>query len=135
MLESTCDRLDYTNYDVFIGTYPNDEPTQFEVARAAFDRPRIQSRGLPQPRPDQQGRLPELGRRSGTASRSARSGKRYEILVLQDAEDVVHPLALKVFNRFVPEYDLSAAPGHPVRASHCITSRAIRTWTSSPSIT
>ena len=41
MLESTCTRLDYINYDIFVGTYPNDEPTQMEVARAAFDRPRI----------------------------------------------------------------------------------------------
>ena len=51
MLESTHDRLDYSNYDIFVGTYPNDEATQLEVARVAFDRPRIHRVVCPNPGP------------------------------------------------------------------------------------
>ena len=51
MLESTSDRLDYANYDIFVGCYPNDEATQFEVARAAFDRPHIHRVVCPNPGP------------------------------------------------------------------------------------
>ena len=50
------------------------------------------------------------------------TGKRYEIFVLEDAEDVVHPLTLKVFNRFIPEYDLIQLPVIPYeRSLHHIT--------------
>jgi adsorption protein B len=112
MLESTSDRLDYANYDIFVGCYPNDEATQFEVARAAFDRPQIHRVVCPNPGPTSKAdclnwvveavKLNEL-----------ETGKRYEIFVLHDAEDVVHPLALKVHNRFIPEYDLIQLPVIP----------------------
>jgi adsorption protein B len=121
MLDSTCDRLDYANYDIFVGTYPNDEATQFEVARAAFNRPRIHRVVCPNPGPTSKAdclnwvveaiKLNEI-----------ETGKRYEIFVLQDAEDVVHPLTLKVFNRFIPDYDLIQVPVIPYeRELHKIT--------------
>src|SRR5579863_6958349 len=31
MLLNTLESLDYQNYDIFVGTYPNDEATQFAV--------------------------------------------------------------------------------------------------------
>jgi adsorption protein B len=112
MLESTSDRLDYANYDIFVGCYPNDEATQFEVARAAFDRTQIHRVVCPNPGPTSKAdclnwiveaiKLKEM-----------ETGKRYEIFILHDAEDVVHPLALKVHNRFIPEYDLIQLPVIP----------------------
>ena len=121
MLESTSDRLDYANYDIFVGTYPNDEATQFEVARAAFDRPRIHRVVCPNPGPTSKADclnwIVEAIRLKETET-----GKRYEIFVLEDAEDVVHPLTLKVFNRFIPEYDLIQVPVIPYeRSLHQVT--------------
>lgn len=116
MLESTSDRLDYANYDIFVGCYPNDEATQFEVARAAFDRPRIHRVVCPNPGPTSKADclnwIVEAIRLKETET-----GKRYEIFVLEDAEDVVHPLTLKVFNRFIPEYDLIQLPVIPYERS------------------
>lgn len=121
MLESTCDRLEYTHYDIFVGTYPNDEATQMEVARAAFDRPNIHRVVCPNEGPTSKADC--LNWIVETIKlRERESGERYEIFCLQDAEDVVHPLTLKVFNRFVPEYDLVQLPVIPYeRGLHKLT--------------
>ena len=121
MLESTCDRLEYRNYDIFVGTYPNDEATQMEVARAAFDRPNVHRVVCPNAGPTSKADC--LNWVVETIKlREAETGERYEIFCLQDAEDVVHPLTLKVFNRFVPEYDLVQLPVIPYeRGLHKLT--------------
>ncbi len=112
MLESTCDRLDYANYDIFVGTYPNDEATQFEVARAAFDRPRIHRIVCPNAGPTSKADCLNWIVEA-IKLHEGETGRHYEIFVLEDAEDVVHPLTLKVFNRFIPEYDLIQLPVIP----------------------
>ena len=121
MLESTCDRLEYRNYDIFVGTYPNDEATQMEVARAAFDRPNVHRVVCPNAGPTSKADC--LNWIVETVKlRESETGERYEIFCLQDAEDVVHPLTLKVFNRFVPEYDLVQLPVIPYeRSLHKLT--------------
>ncbi len=121
MLESTCTRLDYNNYDIFVGTYPNDEPTQMEVARAAFDRPRIHRVVCPNDGPTSKADCLNWIVEA-IKLKEQETGKRYAIFTLQDAEDVVHPLTLKVFNRFVPEYDLIQVPVVPYeRPLHKLT--------------
>jgi adsorption protein B len=112
MLESTTDRLDYRNYDIFVGTYPNDEATQFEVARAGFDRPNIHRVVCPNPGPTSKADCLNWIVEA-IKLKESETGRRYEILVLEDAEDVVHPLVLKVHNRFIPEYDLVQIPVIP----------------------
>jgi adsorption protein B len=112
MLESTSDRLDYANYDIFVGCYPNDEATQMEVARAAFDRPHIHRVVCPNPGPTSKADCLNWVVEAIKLNEQE-TGKRYEIFVLHDAEDVVHPLALKVHNRFIPEYDLIQLPVIP----------------------
>ena len=112
MLESTCTRLDYSNYDIFVGTYPNDEATQMEVARAAFDRPRVHKVVCPNDGPTSKADCLNWIVEA-IKLKEQETGKRYAIFTLQDAEDVVHPLTLKVFNRFVPEYDLIQLPVVP----------------------
>lgn len=121
MLESTCTRLDYTNYDIFVGTYPNDDATQMEVARAAFDRPRVHKVVCPNDGPTSKADCLNWIVEA-IKMKEQETGKRYAIFTLQDAEDVVHPLTLKVFNRFVPEYDLIQLPVVPYeRPLHKLT--------------
>lgn len=112
MLESTVTRLDYTNYDIFVGTYPNDEATQMEVARAAFDRPHVHKVVCPNDGPTSKADCLNWIVEA-IKLKEQETAKRYAIFTLQDAEDVVHPLTLKVFNRFVPEYDLIQVPVIP----------------------
>jgi adsorption protein B len=112
MLESTCSRLDYKNYDIFVGTYPNDEETQMEVARAAFDHPRIHKVVCPNDGPTSKADCLNWIVEA-IKLKEQETGRRYAIFTLNDAEDVVHPLVLKVFNRFVPEYDMVQLPVLP----------------------
>ena len=122
MLESTCDRLQYANYDIFVGTYPNDEATQLEVARAAFDRPNIHRVVCPNQGPTSKADCLNWIVEA-IKLREHETGERYDIFCLQDAEDVVHPLTLKVFNRFVPEYDLIQLPVIPYERAPLQTQR------------
>ena len=112
MLESTCTRLEYSNYDIFVGTYPNDDATQMEVARAAFDRPRVHKVVCPNDGPTSKADCLNWIVEA-IKLKEQETCKRYAIFTLQDAEDVVHPLTLKVFNRFVPEYDMVQVPVVP----------------------
>ena len=112
MLDSTCSRLDYRNYDIFVGTYPNDDATQMEVARAAFEYPQVHRVVCPNPGPTSKADCLNWVVEA-IKLKEKESGKRYAMFTLQDAEDVVHPLTLKVFNRFVPEYDLIQLPVVP----------------------
>jgi adsorption protein B len=46
------------------------------------------------------------------------TGVRYDIIVMHDAEDVIHPLSLKVNNALIPEYDMVQMPVLPLHTSH-----------------
>ena len=59
MARLAASTIDYENYQIFVGTYPNDAETQ---ARCRSGLPALSQRaqsGLRPPRPHQQGRLPE----------------------------------------------------------------------------
>ena len=71
MAELAATTLDYENYHIFVGTYPNDPDTQRDVdagVRALQERPQG---GLRASRTDQQGRLPEQRARRDPAVRAA----------------------------------------------------------------
>lgn len=109
MLERTVSTLNYRNYDIFVGVYPNDELTVRAVTEAASAHPRIQAAMLPHAGPTSKGdclnwafhRLEEHERRTG---------KRYEIIVTHDAEDVVHPESLRLINWFAADYAMVQIP-------------------------
>ena len=113
MLTRACESIDYTRYDIFVGVYPND-PRTLEKARNAA------------------GRFPQvhvvIGGHAGPSSKAEnlneifegmiryenRTGVRYELIVLHDAEDVVHPQSLRAFNVFIPRYDMVQIPVFPL---------------------
>ncbi|MBP1678941.1 MAG: nrfB [Bacteroidetes bacterium] len=115
MLTRACESIDYTRYDIFVGVYPND-PRTLEKARNAA------------------GRFPQIhvviGGHAGPSSKAEnlneifegmlryenRTGVRYELIVLHDAEDVIHPQSLRAFNVFIPRYDMVQIPVFPLPA-------------------
>ncbi|HLI02930.1 MAG TPA: glycosyl transferase family protein [Terracidiphilus sp.] len=112
MLATNCQRLEYGKYDIFVGTYPNDEATQFEVAKAAYDHPRVHKVVCPNPGPTSKADCLNWVVEAIRVYEK-QHGRRYEIFVMQDSEDVVHPLALKLFNFLMPEYDMVQIPVVP----------------------
>ena len=98
MLRFNALRVDYDNYDVIVGTYPNDERTQAAVDRAAAHIPRVWKAVNDRPGPTNKADC--LNAALALAQRREEVlGERYAFVVLHDPEDVMHPLELKLYNR------------------------------------
>ncbi len=100
----------YERYDIFIGVYPNDPETNQCVDKLCAVNSRIHKVVVPHPGPTSKAdclnwiykamRLNEIP-----------GAREYQVIALHDAEDVLHPLVLKVYNYFVPrEYDMGQVP-------------------------
>src|SRR5262245_4369225 len=51
MLQNTLESLDYQNYDIFVGTYPNDEATQLAVESVRERHRQVRKIVCPHPGP------------------------------------------------------------------------------------
>lgn len=113
MLAHNLDTIRYRNYQVFVGVYPNDTPTLRAVMQAARRRPRIHVAVCPHDGPTSKGdclnaiyqRMREFESRHKT---------RFRIVVTHDAEDVVHPEALKLINYFSRQFAMVQIPVLPL---------------------
>jgi bacteriophage N4 adsorption protein B len=115
MLEANIARLDYRNYRIFVGVYPNDPATQHEVAAMALEHPRIECVVVERPGPTTKGDC--LNQLYAAACHEAGvSGVPYDAFVLDDAEDLISPLALRVVNHFIRDVDVVQLPVLPLRS-------------------
>jgi adsorption protein B len=110
MAEYAANVITYEKYDIFIGVYPNDPETIHCVDEICAVNPRIHKVTVPHPGPTSKAdclnaiyREMRLNEIPGV--------REYAIVVLHDSEDVIHPLAVKVYNYFVPRvYDMAQLP-------------------------
>ncbi len=99
MLTYNVGRIDYERYDVWVGTYANDPDTQAEVARVRQYAPRVH--------------LVVTGHDGPTSKADclntviaavqqfeAAVGESYDLVVMHDPEDIVHPLEFRLLNWF-----------------------------------
>jgi len=117
MLTRACESIDYSRYDIFVGVYPNDPRTLEKARRAAGRCARIQVviGGHAGPSTKAQN-LNEIF--EGMLRHENITGVRYEVVVLHDAEDVIHPQSLRAFNVFIPRYDMVQLPVFPLPTPH-----------------
>lgn len=117
MLTRACTSIDYTRYDIFVGVYPNDPRTLEKARRAAerFPQVHVVIGGHAGPSSKAQN-LNEIF--EGMLNFENVSGIRYELVVLHDAEDVIHPQSLRAYNVFIPRYDMVQIPVFPLPARH-----------------
>lgn len=106
--------LIYERYDIFIGVYPNDEETNRCVDELTRVSPRIHKAVTRRPGPtskaDCLNAIYEVMK-----AREIPGRREYQIIALHDAEDVMHPLTLKVYNHYVPELlDMGQIPVFPL---------------------
>jgi adsorption protein B len=106
--------LIYERYDIFIGVYPNDEETNRCVDELTRLSPRIHKAVTRRPGPtskaDCLNAIFEVMK-----AREIPGRRQYEIIALHDAEDVMHPLTLKVYNHYVPALlDMGQIPVFPL---------------------
>jgi len=109
MLERLLKTLNYGNYQVFVGTYPNDEATHREVDKVRENSRRVQRICTPADGPTCKADCLNWIYQ-GIRKYEKEHGVRFEIFVMQDCEDVIHALAYKMFNHLIPRHDMVQLP-------------------------
>ncbi len=113
MLRAALARIDHGDYRLYVGTYPNDPATRAEVVAVAAADARVVMVCGTRPGPTTKAEcLNRLWQRMVADERA--EGRPFKAVVLHDAEDVVHPDALTVFDPLVERFDLVQLPVLPL---------------------
>ncbi len=114
MVMNAIKMIDYKNYDIFVGIYPNDEGTKKSLLRLEdpyFNKVHIIVNDVDGPTNKGQN-LNMIFK--GIKKYESEIGKKYEILLMQDSEDIIHPLSLKLFNYLMPQKSMVQIPVFPI---------------------
>jgi adsorption protein B len=111
MLEHNLTNIDYdrARYTVFCGTYANDPETQAEVDDACRRFAGVRKVVVPHAGPTSKADCLNWIYQ-GVVREEQRRGRRFDILLLHDAEDVIHPLSLRLYSLLIPRYELVQTP-------------------------
>ena len=111
MLEHNIGTLDYDRgrYTFFCGTYRNDPDTQREVDAAARRFSNVRKVVVPHDGPTSKADCLNWVYQ-GIVMDEQRRGRRYDILLMHDAEDVIHPLSLRLYSLLIPRHDFVQTP-------------------------
>jgi bacteriophage N4 adsorption protein B len=111
MLDFACRSIEYRNYDIFVGVYPNDHETIERVNNVALRHPHVKAivNQLDGPTTKAQN-LNEVFR--GMTEHEGEEP--YEIIVLHDTEDIIHPLSLLMYNLLMPGKEMVQLPVFPL---------------------
>jgi adsorption protein B len=117
MLMNACRTIQYDHYDIFVGVYPNDPKTLHKVEEVGRRHHNVHavvaSRPGPTTKADNLNQIHE-----GMLRWENRTGIRYDIILMHDAEDVIHPQSLRIHNALIPEHDMVQMPVLPLHTSH-----------------
>lgn len=111
MLQRLVSTLDHGDFRIFVGTYPND-PATAEAVRSLGDA-RISIVTLDHPGPTTKADCLN-GIWRAMLSHERETARRFTAFVLHDAEDVVHPAELKLFDRHLPGCSMVQLPVLPI---------------------
>lgn len=119
MLRRCLDQWDHKNYRIYVGCYPNDDETIAAVADAASGVENIRiiicDHDGPTSKADCLNRLWRALCQDEIFESTV-----YKAVILQDAEDLVHPKALELFDYLIDRASLVQIPVIPRRASRSI---------------
>ncbi|WP_341208056.1 glycosyl transferase family protein [uncultured Sphingomonas sp.] len=113
MLRATLARYDHPDYRVFVGCYPNDPGTLAAVAAVAADDARVRRVVVPHDGPTTKADCLNGLWRALVADDRAQ-GRTTAAIVLHDAEDVVDPAELRVFDDHLRDAALVQLPVVPL---------------------
>jgi len=109
MLVNTLKTMDYRNYEIFVGVYPNDQETINEVQRIVRQNPGINiafvGHNGPTCKADNLNWMI-----AGIVKREEELGRQFDGVVMQDSEDVIHPMSFKVINAYLDRADMLQLP-------------------------
>ena len=120
MLENNLQTLDYdpSRYDFFVGTYRNDVETQAKVDAVARRVGNVHKVVTPHDGPSSKADCLNWVHQ-GIQLVEERRGERFDILLMHDAEDIIHPLALRLYNYLIPKHDFVQTPVLPLETPLC----------------
>lgn len=117
MLVTNSELIDYQNYDFFVACYPNDKPTQERIDEACRLLPNVHKAVNPKPGPSN--KADNLNAAFAKLREQERkTGQRYDLIVMHDPEDVLHPLELKLCNYLMTRrrVNMIQTPVFPIEA-------------------
>ncbi|RVT44846.1 phage adsorption protein NrfB [Rheinheimera sediminis] len=112
MAEFAAAELDYENYQIFVGTYPNDPATQADVDAACARFPHVHKVVCARPGPTSKADCLNNVITS-ILDFERKTQVKFAGFVLHDAEDVVSAMELRLFNYLLPKKDLIQLPVYP----------------------
>ncbi len=117
MLEYNIPRIDYSNYDVFIGTYINDTATIKAVKE--IERKHQNVYCVINNTPGPTSKADNLNSvYNHLCHHEQKMNVQYDIIVMHDCEDVIHPLTFLLYNYLIPEKDMIQTPVFPLEQPH-----------------
>jgi adsorption protein B len=112
MVETNLRQVEYRNYAFFLGVYPNDAATVSVARSLEREHPNVHvvvcSRPGPTSKADCLNHIYRYLRRQ-----EFREERPYELVMLHDAEDVLHPASLLLVNWFASDYGMVQVPVLP----------------------
>ncbi len=111
MLQTALSRIDYQDYRIFVGHYRNDPLTAAAIATVVDSRiePVLVDADGPTTKADCLNQLYDA-----LLAHEIAEGRSAAAVVLHDAEDVIHPLELPLFNRLIGKAALIQLPVLPL---------------------
>jgi adsorption protein B len=112
MARLAASTIDYENYQIFVGTYPNDAETQADVDAVCLHYPNVHKVICARPGPTSKADC--LNNIIDAILRFESEAKiQFAGFILHDAEDVISPMELRLFNYLLPNKDLIQIPVYP----------------------
>lgn len=122
MLLNTLNTVDYNNYHIFVGTYPNDQATIDEVNKVKEVFPNVTPVVTPMDGPTNKSDCLNWTYQEILYHQKENNIK-FDIFLMHDSEDVIHPLSLKYYNYLMPRFVMVQVPVFPleVKGSHWVS--------------
>ncbi|WFB47210.1 glycosyl transferase family protein [Vibrio coralliilyticus] len=112
MAELAASQLDYENYQIFVGTYPNDPETQSDVDKVCTQYPNVHKVVCARPGPTSKADC--LNNVIASIIEFEKKAKlEFAGFILHDSEDVLSSMELRLFNYLLPDKDLIQLPVYP----------------------
>ncbi len=116
MVEHNISAVAYTNWEIFLGCYPNDDATMSAVRLLEARYPRVHIVMVPNPGPTSKAdNLNSIS--AGMAEWESEHGAEFDGIVVHDAEDLIHPCSLSAINAELDKFDMIQVPVMPLKTS------------------
>ena len=113
MLKNTFTSYIYENYHVFVGCYANDPDTIMAIEKLQYQYTNLHICRLPSPGPTSKADCLNYIYQD-IRSFETKQTCPFAAYILHDAEDIVHPLELKLYNHLIPRKDMVQIPVIPL---------------------